>query len=190
MNLSKEKENYIKMSEIVLEIIPKYLRILFKEHWDKKYPEMKWQSDNASGKLLGRELGDKFLNNRMNKDYAPKLLAGNEQKWDTTILAKVMLEHKLNLFPEECKFRKGVEKLKKRRNESFGHLPKASCQDQEFAKFIEEVKAEVKGLFGEDAVSEIDQIANLAKVDPKEHPVKVNPNEEVSQQDVEGKVYK
>ena len=167
MELHKEKENYLKISEIVLEIVPKYLRILFKELWDRKYPEMMWQSSEASGEFLGKELGDKFFEDKKNKDCASLILKGNEQDWDTTMLARVMLDNKLDLIQNDSKVRQRVENLKKIRNDSFRRLSKVSYPSDRCADVIGAIKTEVKSLFGEDAEKEIHRAENLEDVNLK-----------------------
>jgi len=52
MVLTAEEENFIKITKIILDILPKYLRKLFVYHWDNTYPNHKWQSENLTVQFL------------------------------------------------------------------------------------------------------------------------------------------
>ena len=166
MTLSDEEENFMKISKIVLNIIPKHLRQLFKTKWNDKYPREEWQSNEASG----NDLMTKIRN--VNSRYAEKLKAGDEKEWDTTILVYIFLYSGLCLIESDREkiWRVGplplllseeIDILRETRNNVFGHLPNMSCSSIEYEMIEDKLKRIARKIFGADAEKEIDGISEL-----------------------------
>ena len=162
MTLAVEEENFIKIAKIVLDIVPKYLRQLFIAKWNSNYPNKKWQSDAASGSALGAEIGN------VSKRYFEKVMAGNEEKWDTTILAYVFLYSGLSLIDKvrDKEWRVGplplliseeIDIIRETRNIFFGHSVQMSCPSFEYTTIVHTFKRVARNIFGAHAEIEIDE---------------------------------
>ena len=166
MSLSREEEYFVKVTKIVLEIVPKYLRKLFIEKWDQKYPNNKWQSDSASGNFVFTEIPNAAKSGR-NGVYASNMQSGNESDWDFTTLVYAMLYSQLNLIPscrpdgqrsEPLLISEEIDSIRKIRNEFFAH---SSSMKLPFGTFLEQswkVYNVAKKIFGIDAELEIEEI--------------------------------
>ena len=160
MEESPAIENFLKISQIVLDIIPKYLRQLFKKHWDETHENNKWQSTVKSGEALMKEVSQGFKNNKGHRDYISKLEKGNEREWDATILGKVLLHSGLKLVKDnDCHITDRIKDLCRIRND-FAHLSTIRVSDDQFKRMKEETKVALTVLYGEDAGKEIDYIEN------------------------------
>ena len=47
-----ETENFWRASMLILDEVPKTLRLYFLQEWYKKYPNLKWDDTQASGKIF------------------------------------------------------------------------------------------------------------------------------------------
>ena len=174
MEFTKERENFVKLSYIILDIAAKHLRMLFKKKWNDKYngqnyPNQQWNSDATSGNFLYNELPTGFRDGKGNKEYVAKMKTGIEQEWDITTLVKVMLDSGLNLV-QGCqpKGRRStpirpseeIDIIREYRNGLFAHLPEMSCTSNDFNQAVSDIKSAAKNLFGEDAEKEIGEIEN------------------------------
>jgi len=165
MALSNEKENFVKIVRIVLDVVPHYLRKLFITKWEEKYPNEKWQSNNTSGNALVAKVA------KVNNNYADKLKAGDEQQWDTTVLVYVFLYSGLSLIdqcrnPKETRIpplriSEEIDIIRETRNEFFGHPPQMSCPSHDFTAIVDKLKSVAKNIFGADVEKEIDDIGKV-----------------------------
>ena len=169
MSQSREEEYFIKITKIVLEIFPKYLRNLFIEKWNQQYPNNKWQSDSASGNFLFNEIPTAAKNGR-NGVYANNMKSGKENGWDTNTLVYAMLYSQLNLIPN-CRpdgqrsdpllISEEIDSLRKIRNEFFAHAPSMKCSFRTFLDVILQVHSIAENIFGINAGHEVEDIAML-----------------------------
>jgi len=168
MELTEEKENFVKLSHIVLDIIPIYLRIMFKDKWNEKYPSSKWTSDAKSGNTLCNKVSDGFYASKSNQEYIPRMRSGNEEEWDTTTLLRVILYSGMNLIegcrPKEersspLRVSEGLEVIREIRNSAIAHTRGMSCSSEEFERTMADLKSVVGSLFGKDAEFKINEIA-------------------------------
>ena len=168
MELTEEKENFVKLSHIVLDIIPIYLRIMFKDKWNEKYPSSKWTSDAKSGNTLCNKVSDGFYASKANQEYIPRMRSGNEEEWDTTTLLRIILYSGMNLIegcrPKEewnnpLRVSEGLEVIREIRNKAIAHARGMSCSSEEFERTMTDLKCVVGSLFGKDAEIKIDEIA-------------------------------
>ena len=165
MELSNEKENFVKIARIILDVVPHYLRKLFITKWEEKYPNEKWQSNNTSGDALVAKVA------KVNNNYAEKLKAGDEQQWDTTILVYVFLYSGLSLIdqcrnPKETRIQplrisEEIDIIRETRNEFFGHATQMSCLSHDFTAIVDKLKSVAKNIFGAGVEKEIDDIGKV-----------------------------
>ena len=152
-----------------MDIIPKYLRIYFKEQWDKKYPANKWQSDENSGDFLVNEIPNNVKKKRgITQVNIENLKKGNEEAWDTTTLLFALLFSDLELIPK-CRMEgkrtpplsnsEEIDHLREIRNSSFAHAKTTSIKSDKFNELIASIKSIAEKVFNNDsAVKEIDRI--------------------------------
>ena len=138
MALSNEKESFVKITRIVLDAAPHYLRKLLITKWEEEYQSI-WQSNNASGDALVAKVA------KVNNNYTDKLKAGDEQQWDTTILVYVFLYSGLNLIDQwrnpnqtripPLRISEEIDIIRDTRNEFFGHATEMSCPSYDLLLF-------------------------------------------------------
>ena len=166
MNLSPEEENFVKITKVVLDVLPKYLRKCFVEQWNKKYPNYKWQCGSASGNFLFDQLPYSTKNNWRNKGNIENLKNGNEQNWDTTTLVFALLYSGLGLTEpcrpnnqreEPLRISEAIDVIRIRRNVHFAHAKSMSCPPDVFASVMKDIKHAAKCLF-DNAGREIEEI--------------------------------
>jgi len=200
--LTVKEVNFVKITKIVLDVLPKYLRKCFIEHWNRKYSAKQWNSDEASGQFLINKIPKK-TKKTTTKDVLERLSEGNEEKWDTTTLVYVMLFSDLDLVPK----RRGKEErvpplliseeidiIRDNRNKAFAHAETMVCSSDEFRKTIAELKSAAKNIFGEGAYNEIDSIAKSqarmqmsdAKKDQLKEAISINKKLEQSLKEFKG----
>ena len=176
MELDEEEKNFVKLTKIILNIVPKHLRIFFVKKWDENFPSKPWKSDKTNGTFIYHEILKK------NRDKFPrdssiekKILEGNEEGWDTTTLMFVLLFSNLKLIiPRrdksipvdqelECE---EIDKFRVIRNTVFAHAKNMSCSSADFSTIIQSVKHAANHLFDSDAINEIHNI-EISKYETK-----------------------
>ena len=148
----------------MLDIIPKYLRILFIQKWNDKFSQ-KWNSDKESGIFIESEIPKPNKKNcRYYKSIESKIVNGNEEKWDVTVLMFVLLFSGLELMEGlrdkdkrngQLRESEKIDKIRDIRNSYFAHAESMRCSATEFASMIGGIKITVQGLFGHSAEAEI-----------------------------------
>jgi len=166
--LTVEEVNFVKITKIVLDVLPKYLRKCFIEHWNRKYSTNQWNSDEVSGQFLINELSASAKQYAEEVGYLEKLATGNENKWDTTTLVYVMLFSDLELVPK-CRAKEErfppllisekIDIIRYKINTAFAQAETMVCSSYEFRNIIAELKSAAKNIFDEGAEKEIDSIA-------------------------------
>ena len=144
----------MKITKIILNIIPVYLSKVFKELWNKRFENDEWQSNGSSGKLLHKKLP----NIRIGE--VSKVITGVEHDWDTALLTYILLEPNLDLTNGNSKLQNQINTISKTRNTLVAHSSKMSCTTEEFTQNMEKLKSVAKDLLGEDAEMEIVRIEN------------------------------
>jgi len=165
--LAVEEANFVRITKVVVDIVPKHLRQCFKQQWNKKYPNKKWNSDKASGDFIINELRTSITKNEIKQIYVEKLEKGEEQEWDTNTLAFALLDSGLKLI-ESCRpkcqrtspFRisEGIEIIRDIRKSFFAHAANMSCSYAEVAEITAKIKIVAQNIFGQDAVDEIEEV--------------------------------
>ena len=159
MKAPTEKENYVRLSYVLLNVVAKHLRRYFIKLWDEKRPSEKWDGINNKKAKLQKLLVGNIAIERM--------LDGNEENWDTTTLLHVILDSGLKLM-EGCRphaerslpLREGeqFEIIRGIRNSHYGHVLCMSCSDEKFKDILEDIKYVAKERFGEEVEKEIENI--------------------------------
>ena len=167
MELSPEKDHFVKLSYILFDVVPRYLRDYFIRLWDQKYPNEKWHDDvGRKTRKLQRLLVTK--DGRQKQDaHSLKILNGDEEEWDITTLMHAILDSGLKLIKgcrppdqrtiplresEELEIIRGIW------NSEYAHLPDMSCTLDEFIDIMIKVNRAANNLFGIDAEREIYRI--------------------------------
>ena len=156
----KTPDFYEKLSVIISQTVPKYLRQYFIEQWNAKFPEQPWKSGSeSSGNDLINAIPAKDLKKKdlkiFNK-YKNKLHHGNEEEWDTDILVHIMIDFRLDICDNSVK--RDIVKLRKA-NAQFAscEASKPPLRDQS-DKMIADITGAAKKLFQKDAEDEISKI--------------------------------
>ena len=163
MSLTAEEESFANVARIVMDIVPKYLRKLFIELWNKKYPNHQWQSDSASGEFLFYEVP----NIRKPRPFLKFMRKGNEKYWSTSTLIHAILYSDLNLIPPNppCEHERSISlRISKeldiiRKARSFvAHAPSMQCSPIQFGRIASKMKSVARNIFDIDAEHEIDEV--------------------------------
>lgn len=179
MELTPERNNFIKLAYVIVEIIPKYLRKLFVQEWNNKYPGNEWKSNTVSGSYLKGILSNAFKKNKNKEFYIEKLSKGNEQEWDTTTLIQAIVYGGLRLIPEyrekgnrklPLRISEQIEILKDIRNEFYGHSSCMSLSNEDFHEVMKDIKNAAENIFG---VKVKDKICEVENWTMKENDIKM-----------------
>ena len=182
MDLTSEQENFVKLGKMIIEIIPKHLRTLFKTKWNAKFPTKPWADDANSGQDVVNAIPASAKNKNgdlRSPVMQQNLLAGKSDSWDPTVLFFLFLYSDLKLI-DKCRSKnkrihplndgERVDRLREIRNEFYGHPSSTSVPSIGFVNISSEIKDIASDLFGTVAESEIDQIIN-AKMTTTEYSV-------------------
>ena len=166
MQSSDEEENFIKITKLVLDIFPMYLRKCFIEQWNKKYPAQTWQGDSASGAFFFSALPATVKSNKKRQKEIDKLKKGNEQEWDTTTVVYALLGTGLQLVKgsrakderkDPLRISEQIEIIRDVRN-FIAHASNMSCSCTKFTEILTEIKSKATDIFDVKAVKEIEDI--------------------------------
>ena len=173
MELSLEKDNFVKLSYILLDVVARHLREYFVKLWDKKYPAEKWHEDVAKRNLQLQSL--LAASNKKLDRYSKKILNGDEKEWDITTLIRALVDSGLKLIEGSrppahrtipLRESEEIEIIRDIRNTDYGHILSMSCQLAKFRGIMTKIKSVAKNLFGEDADMEIYKI-EVSPVTPR-----------------------
>ena len=165
MELSLEKDNFVKLSYILLDVVAQHLREYFVKLWDNKYPAEKWHDDVAKRNLKLQSLI--AANNKKLDIYSKNILNGDENGWDLTTLIRALVASGFNLI-KVCRppaqrtipllESEAIDVIRVIRNTDYGHISSMSCPLAKFKEIMTKIKSAAKTLFGEDAELEIYKI--------------------------------
>ena len=164
MESSPERDNFVKLSYVLLEVIARNLREHFVRLWDQKYPNEKWHDDVAKRNLKLQSLLVARDGRQKQDIYSQKILKGDEQKWDITTSIKAILDSGFQLI-EGCRSKdertsplresEEIEIIRGIRNTDYGHISSMSCSFDDFMEIMKNIKSVARNLFGKDAEKEI-----------------------------------
>ena len=178
MDLTCEEENFCKSTKMIIEIMPKHLRQLFVTEWNAKFPSQPWANDAVSGQLLFNAIppSAKNKNGDLNrKELQPKILSGDANSWDPTILFYLFFFADLQLI-DTCRpytqTASTINRFRELRNSYFGHPANTCISVDDFETLSKEIKDIAKDLFGTLAENEIDQVIRSQMTTPEYHALK------------------
>ena len=190
MDLTREQENFCKLTKMIIEIMPKHLRQLFVTEWKAKFPSQPWTDDNVSGQLLFNAIppSAKTRNGDLNrKELQPKILSGDANSWDPTILCYLFFNANLQLIDTCRPYTQrpaAIDHFRELRNSYFGHAANMSISVNDFETLSKEIKDIAKVVFGAVAENEIDQIIRSQIKSLEYHALKKKYDEEKRNYDV------
>ena len=130
------ENNFYRCVSLIVDEIPKKLRIYFKECWDLKYPNEPWDDTPKSGSLfMSRE------NNRIvKKKNGQQISTGDRHKWDGTPFFQILLHSSQMFLKQNSNERRLIDDLRDIRNSCYGHKNNTQLDDKEFRRIFREVK--------------------------------------------------
>ena len=140
MDISKQEENFIRVSLMIMNVVASQLRAFFTQAWNSLHGGAVWRNDPASGKRFITEMKKK-KGQIKDKTTGKKLKEGNTSKWDCTILFAALLYS--NVFtkdPAKDPAFALIDRLRGLRNDWFAHLPMAEMTDVDFCILVEQLK--------------------------------------------------
>eukprot|EP00112_Aurelia_sp_Birch-Aquarium-sp1_P017644 Seg411.5 transcript_id=Seg411.5/GoldUCD/mRNA.D3Y31 product="hypothetical protein" protein_id=Seg411.5/GoldUCD/D3Y31 len=162
MDLTGDKGNFSKLTEVILTIIPKYLRQYFKGKWNQASPQMIWNDSPADGQHLTSKITIKYPF----KELKNVLAQGNSNDWDPTALFFVLCQSGA-IIPHcrkppqrvaPLRDSENLDKLRTIRNEFFAHRSIASISLNDFNKAIMEIESVFQIFHWQNGLCEIDAV--------------------------------
>ena len=144
----------MKLYDDIANAVNRYFRKLFIEGWNKKYPSKPWNGNSDSGQDLIIEL--RQANTIKFSAYEYKLKHGNDQDWQITVWAFILLDSGLELCVHLLKG--NLHMLKKKTMSLIQCSPNGSNSSTECEKLIGEMKCIVEKIRLIDARDEISDI--------------------------------
>ena len=172
MVLTVAEENFIKLAEILLNVVPRLLRDLFIQKWNLKFPALLWNSDPASGlNLLNQIPIAARKKSACFPEFEKKILTGKEYDWDSTLLIFLLLYSEINLL-DKCRKKNNrnpplhiseeIDRIRCIRNSFFAQAPSMSCTATDFTQLTTELKCAARSAFGPASENAIDAIVTSA----------------------------
>ena len=153
---TSESKNFSKLAFILLEVVLNHLRDVFKEQWDKRYPNNPWLDDNIS---LQHFISQEQQGSRWKKNKSNMPNSGDRNDWDPSKLFFMLLYSSSINLPPACSLYAHINKLRELRNKHFGHPSKASLSNQEFEAIYKDIVTCMDGLnCGADMKQKMDDI--------------------------------
>ena len=140
---TSESKNFSKLAFILLEVVLNHLRDVFKEQWDKRYPNNPWLDDNIS---LQHFISLEQQGSRWKKNKSSMPNSGDRNDWDPSKLFFMLLYSSSINLPPACSLYAHINKLRELRNKHFGHPSKASLSNQEFEAIYKDIVTCMDGL--------------------------------------------
>ena len=134
--MAADEENFYRISHIVLDIIPKNLRPLFKSLWDRKYPTLPWDDTPASGQNFFARERNQAVKNTVNQN----MLHGDSEEFDGTTLFAILLYSSQKFLHGRQNVSALIDQLRMIRNQYFAHLPRASLTNHDYQAVIVDTK--------------------------------------------------
>ena len=145
MEIAERQENFFRLVLIIVDIIPKHLRNLFKDSWLQNYGHP-WGDNRQAGDIMKREIA-KFGGTYPNPDVERNVTNGEAEKWDCSTLFFALMFSKLDLLSGESRSR--INSIREVRNKCFAHSSKAEIPSDIFAQLVEDF-AKIFRYFGWD----------------------------------------
>ena len=166
MKVSAEEENFIKITKIIIDIVPKYLRKLFLHYWSKRYSGGTRWSDDTSAMMLLNRIPITVHNNEKTKHYINTIKSVEVGAWSIQTLVFLFLESGMRLF-KGCRsvnkrnlplrVSEEIDIIRKVRSDFFADPSSMQCSSIIFREVTSKIKSVARNIFGVDAVNEIDE---------------------------------
>ena len=140
--LTSETENFFRYAQIVLDDVPKYLRDLFKDEFQKKYGNV-WVDNGTSGKDFVKDAN--LI--KVAKKKIGTVKRGNTEEFDSTLLSSCLLDG--GVFQLDPQVRKHVSDLKSMRNDVV-HATAAALPVVDYQKAIYNLEVIYRDLHWDD----------------------------------------
>ena len=134
--MAANEENFYRISHIVLDIIPKNLRPLFKSLWDRKYPTLPWDDTPASGQIFFAMERNQTVKKIVNQN----MLHGDSEKFDGTTLFAILLYSSQRFLHGRANVHALIDQLRMIRNQYFARLTRASLTNHDYQTVIFDTK--------------------------------------------------
>ena len=171
MRLGEEQENFVKLTTVIVDILPYHLRQVFRDEWRNRFPGLQWTNDAASGLLIYNQIPKSVRNNKkiINDALKDMILLGKVESWDPTALFFLLLFSGLNLVGkcrpkgqrnpplEICEH---IDRLREIRSLYFAHVAKMSWSNTDFTNIMGEIKTIFRTAFGSVTVQALDDLIN------------------------------
>ena len=190
MVLSAEEENFIKITKIVLDIVPKYLRRLFVYCWSKSR-KYKWKPDDMSSMMLSTVpvwYSNIDIGKRHFMDTMTSVRIG---EWNISTLLFAFLDANMYLV-KGCRpvnkrslplrVSEEIDVIRMVKKDFFSDPSSMQCSSVTFTEVTSKIKSVARNIFDADAEIEIDEFIRskitttmtkeqLKKQLPKKNPI-------------------
>ena len=141
----KEVLYYFRICYIATLILPKNLRLLFKQEWDSRYQATKGEWNNTPQNGQDFKSSESPHNQKRNSQLLSTMVNGNLAEWDCTMLFYAILNsdciHGLNPLT-----RSFVEDLREFRNKDFAHVSQGKFSELKFRITVRKVEVAFQAL--------------------------------------------
>ena len=167
MKLTAEEENVIKITEIILEIVPKYLRKLIINYWSITCSSRKWLEDDLSAMMFPTIKPYVTCHDIEKRHYFHTMESVVVGEWHTSTLIIAFLESGMFLV-KGCRpfnrrrlpFRvsEEIDKIRMVRKDFFADPSSIQYSSVPFTEVASKIKSVSKNIFDVDAGKELDEI--------------------------------
>ena len=143
---SDEHLNFFRICHITVDLIPKGLRTVFKQEWDRRYMGSlgEWKDTSKNGKDFERQ--EPFASQTENAKLLNVMRNGNRKEWDCTALFFGILFSRSIGKSLSPTINSQVHDLRVLRNKMFAHASKITISEIDFKSLIRRVEAAFTGL--------------------------------------------
>ena len=165
--VSAEEENFIKITKIIFDIVPKYLRRLFiyyRSKWSSG--RTAWRNDTRAAMLFAITAPESYNNIRA-QHCLNAMKSVDVGEWDLSTLIFAFLESGMHLVKGFRPFKnrslplrvsEEIDVIRKVKNDFFADPSNMQCSSITFAEVTSMIKSVARNIFGVDAEHEIDEI--------------------------------
>ena len=137
MDIAVETENFFRLAVLITDIIPRHLRQLFKDGWNKQFPHIPWTDNAVSGQNFVTEIQKKKVQMK-DQQIKAKIKNGDTNNWDCTTLFFALLYSCVPIIDAAKKTH--VNNIRIMRNSYFGHVTSSQLPKQKFDDLIADLK--------------------------------------------------
>ena len=142
---TEEQLNYFRICYIVTDILPKSLRLLFKQEWDSRHKATLGEWNDTPKNGLDFKNGESSAKQRRNARLLATMIKGNREEWDCTMLFYAIL-YSDSIYGLKALIQSNVDDLREFRNEDFAHMPQGKLSELKFRVAVSKVEIAFKQL--------------------------------------------